>query len=112
MSRPRLTAAFWVSAYLSRLQAAGIAAYVPARGDATAGAVMVKLATMDGKAQLWQRLFDPMTDRRAWVCTERGEEAAIDARLARERARDTDLWIIEVEDRHGRHMLDTPGLDE
>ncbi|MFN7269270.1 MAG: DUF1491 family protein, partial [Cereibacter sp.] len=43
---PRLTADFWVRAYLARLGLAGIPAYVTARGDATAGAVMVKLATL------------------------------------------------------------------
>ena len=51
----RLTADFWVRAYLARLQAAHIPAYVVARGDATAGAVLVKLATLDGLARAFQR---------------------------------------------------------
>ncbi len=111
MSAPRLTADFWVSAYLARLRRAGLPGYVLARGDNTAGAVMVKLATLDGQAQLWQRLFDPIAERRDWVRTAEGLETDIDARLARERARDPDLWVIEVEDRAGRHLLDDSGLD-
>lgn len=108
---PRLTADFWVQAYLARLRLAAIPAYVTARGDPHAGAVAVKLATLDGRAALWQRLYDPLADTRRWSCALEGEEAEIDARLARERGRDRDLWIIEVEDRLGRHLLDEPGLD-
>ena len=39
-------------------------------------------------------------------------EAEIDAMLARQRARDPDLWVIEVEDRQGRTLLDQDGLSE
>ncbi|MEM1372062.1 MAG: DUF1491 family protein, partial [Pseudomonadota bacterium] len=28
----------------------------------------------------------------------------------RQRSFDPDLWVIEVEDRNGRHLLDEPGL--
>jgi hypothetical protein len=109
--QPQLTADFWVHAYLTRLRLADIPAYVVARGDATAGAVMVKLATLDGQATLFQRLFDLMEDRRRWTVLAQGAEAEIDAQITRERARDRDLWVIEVEDRAGRHLLDEPGLD-
>jgi len=109
--QPQLTADFWVHAYLTRLRLADIPAYVVARGDATAGAVMVKLATLDGQATLYQRLFDLMEDRRRGTVLAQGNEAEIDAQIIRERARDRDLWVIEVEDRAGRHLLDEPGLD-
>ena len=109
---PRLTADFWVRAYLNRLRLESIPAYVLARGDPTAGAVMVKLATLDGQARLYQRIFDPMTDRRRWIELATGPEHEIDARIDRDRSRDRDLWVIEVEDRLGRHLLDEPGLDE
>ena len=49
MSGPRLTAEFWVQAYLARLRLRDIPAFVTARGDATAGAVVVKLDTLDGR---------------------------------------------------------------
>jgi hypothetical protein len=107
----RLTADFWVAAYLARLRAAAIPVYITARGDATAGAVAVKLATLDGRAALWRRMFDPMTDSRTWTCLTEGPEADIDAALGRERARDPDLWVIEVEDRQGRHLLDGEGME-
>jgi hypothetical protein len=106
----RLTADVWVSAYLTRLRLAGIPAFVTAKGDATAGAVLVKLNTLDGKAAVYQRSFDLMTGARAWMVLAEGEEAAVDASVARQRGFDPDLWVIEVEDRAGRHLLDEPGL--
>ncbi|MBV0913261.1 DUF1491 family protein [Anianabacter salinae] len=107
----RLTADFWVQAYLARLRLADIPAFVVARGDATAGAVIVKLNTLDGRAVAHQRTYDMMTDERRWVVLAEGPEAEVDAALARQRGFDPDLWVIEVEDRAGRTLLDQPGLD-
>ena len=111
MSGARLTAGLWVSAYLNRLRLAGVAAYVMAKGDGTAGAVVVKVATMDGAARLFERRFDMEQDRRIWSILAEGAEGEMDAILSRARARDPDLWVIEIEDRAGRHLLDEQGLD-
>ena len=108
---PRLATGIWVSAYLARLRAAAIPVYVTARGDDTAGAVLVKVATMDGRASAWQRSVDLMTGDRTWMVLTEGDESAVDAAVTRQRGFDPDLWVIEIEDRAGRHLLDTPGLD-
>jgi hypothetical protein len=110
--QPRLTSRFWVDAYLARLRLADIPAFVTAKGDPTAGAVLVKLATLDGRAMLFQRVFDMMTDSRSWEVLAEGADAEIEAAIARQRGYDPDLWVIEVEDRAGRHLLDEPGLSE
>lgn len=107
----RLTADFWVAAYLARLRAEDIAAFIVARGDATAGAILVKQSPLDGTATLRQRSFDPMTGTRNWMVLSQGPEAEVDAVIARQRGFDPDLWVIEVEDRSGRHLLDAPGLE-
>lgn len=108
----RLTADFWVTAYLARLRLADIPAFLTARGDATAGAVLVKSATLDGRARVFQRSFDLESGGRAWVVLAEGAEADVDAAVARARGRDPDLWVIEVEDRAGRTLLDQDGLRE
>ena len=108
----RLTADIWVSAYLTRLRLADIPVFVTAKGDATAGAVLVKLNTLDGQAKAFQRSFDLMSGERTWIVLAEGEDAAVEAALARQRSFDPDLWVIEVEDRKGRHLLDEPGLAE
>jgi hypothetical protein len=107
---PRLATHVWVAAYLTRLRLADIPAYVVAKGDPTAGAVLVKLNTLDGRARLFQRSFDLATNARAWVILTEGEEAAVDTSVARQRSFDRDLWVIEVEDRAGRHLLNEDGL--
>ncbi len=72
--------------------------------------MLVKLNTLDGRAALWQRSVDLMTGDRRWVVLSEGAETDIDASVARQRGFDPDLWVIEVEDRQGRHLLDDPSL--
>lgn len=111
-ARPRLTTAIWVSAYLARLSQEGIHAHVARRGDGTAGAVAVKVAQMDGRASFFTRVFGA-DGARIWEAQmEAAPEPAVDEALARQRRYDPDLWIIEVEDPRGRHLLDAPGLAE
>jgi hypothetical protein len=109
---PRLASGVWVSAYLTRLRLADIPAYVTAKGDAEAGAVVVKVALLDGSARAWERRSDLMTGARAWILLAEGAEAEVDALLSRTRARDPDLWVIELEDREGRTLLDEDGLSD
>ncbi len=106
----RLTSKFWVDAYLTRLRLADIPAFVTAHGDDTAGAVLVKLNTLDGQAQAFTRSFDLMSGARVWEVLSEGTEADVDAAITRQRGFDPDLWVIEVEDRAGRHLLGGDGL--
>ena len=106
----RLTSDLWVSAYLTRLRLADIPVYVTAKGDPTAGAVLVKVATLDGKARAYQRSFDLLANARIWVVLAEGPEPEVDALLTRQLRRDPDLWVLELEDRQGRTLLDQAGL--
>ena len=81
------------------------------RGDNTAGAVLVKLNTLDGNAQVFQRSFDLLSDTRKWVTLCEGAEREVDSATERQIGFDPDLWVIEVEDRQGRHLLNEPGLE-
>ena len=107
----RLTAEIWVSAYLTRLRQIEVPAFVVQKGDATAGAVLIKLNTLDGQACCYQRSFDLMTGERRWVVLVEGIEGDVDASIQKQRGFDPDIWVIEVEDKQGRHLLDEPGLD-
>jgi hypothetical protein len=108
----RLASGIWVSAYLTRLRLADIPAYVTAKGDAEAGAVVVKVALLDGTARAYERRSDLLSGARAWILLADAAETEVDALLARARSRDPDLWVIEREDRLGRTLLDQEGLSD
>ncbi|MEM7268401.1 MAG: DUF1491 family protein [Pseudomonadota bacterium] len=103
---PRLSADFWVGAYMARLMGEGIPAHIVAKGDPTAGAVIVKLATMRGKASAWSRATGPEGETIWSALAEDEDETEVDARLSRQRTFDPDLWIVEVEDPRGRAFLE------
>ncbi|MEQ9040682.1 MAG: DUF1491 family protein [Silicimonas sp.] len=107
----RLTSEIWVAAYLTRCRLATIPAFIVKKGDQTAGAVIVKLNTLDGQAVCYQRSFDLMSGERRWIVLAEGDEADVDSSIAKQGGFDPDLWVIEVEDRQGRHLLDEPGLE-
>ena len=108
----RLTSETWVKAYIRRCAASGLPAMVVRHGDDRAGAIFLKISRLDGTA----RLFGPApaglsasADDRQWTAhldDTATTEADIDAYLARQVAFDSDLWVIEIEDRAGRHFLD------
>lgn len=106
----RLTSDIWIGAYLTRLRLVDIPAFITSKGDATAGAVLVKLNTLDGNAEAFQKSFDLMTGERAWVSLTKGNEHEVDDAIRNQCSFDPDLWVIEIEDRAGRHLLDEPGL--
>lgn len=109
----RLKSAIFVAALIRRAQVEGAYAVVVRKGAEEAGAIFVKVARLDGTAALYgpapQTAFDEAapSDRKFSVLIEPGRpEQDADARLAREIRFDPDLFVVEIEDRAGRHFLD------
>lgn len=110
----RLKSGIWVAAYLRRCQIEGASAVLRRRGAEEAGAIFIKVSRLDGNAVLYapapQSVFDEARpSERVFSAALGGEpkpEADIEAYLARQLKFDPDLWIVEVEDRAGRHFLD------
>ena len=107
----RLQSNLWVAAYIRGVEQAGAFAVVLKRGEATAGAIYIKVARLDGTAQLYSPaliLDASRPSERAWQL-EFGPapiaEQEVDGFLTSQRSFDGDLWIVEVEDRQGRHFL-------
>lgn len=110
----RLKSAIWVAAYVRRMNGMGAFAAVVRRGAEDAGAVFVKVNRLDGTVLLFgpapqslfadaqpsDRLFTPLGDPQGI------KESEADSRLEREASFDPDLWVVEIEDREGRHFLD------
>jgi hypothetical protein len=109
----RLKTNIWVGAYLRRCQVAGVFSAVRRRGAEEAGAVFVKVATLDGNAMLYvpapQTVYDdsrPIDRLFVPIAKEPLLEAAVEQRLTKEIRFDPDAWIVESEDKAGRHFLD------
>ena len=109
----RVTSEFWAKALVRRVQGAPGSAVVVYHGDDQAGAIYVKVARLDGSAALYSPA--PMSfgaeqadgERRFAVYFPDGTpEHQVDEHIARQREFDSDLWLIEIEDRRGRHYLD------
>ncbi len=102
---------FWVSALIRRAQIEGAFAGVVRKGDADAGAVLVKVASLDGRARLYGPARNGAGDR-IWLDLSAGslgdDEREVDAHARKRAETDPDLWLIEIEDKQGRHFLQEP----
>lgn len=100
---------FWVGALIRRAQAGGAHAAVVRKGDARAGAVLVKVVN---RRERWARLFAQALGREgetAWMePVAAQDEPTLDAYADRAWSRDPDLWVVEIDDARGRHFLTEP----
>ncbi len=108
----RLKSALWVAAYLRRCNVEGCSAVVRRRGAEEAGAIFVRICRLDGTSELFgpapQSALEPgATDRifAACLASQPAPDPEIENYLWRETEFDPDLWIVEVEDRTGRNVL-------
>ena len=93
----------------------GAVAVLRRRGAAEAGAIFIKVDRLDGTAALYgpapQTAFEGRGIERQFTRAHADEtlpSSDVEQRLASQMRFDPDLWIVEVEDRAGRHFLDLP----
>lgn len=104
----RLRSDFWVAAYIRQRLTQGSGAVLVRRGASEAGAIFVRIDRLDGRVMLYGPApQNPADDgiRRFRLIAE-GDPGTIDSRIAREVKFDSDLWVVDVEDRDGRPELD------
>ncbi|MCV0396159.1 MAG: DUF1491 family protein [Rhizobiaceae bacterium] len=98
----RITSDLFVSALVRRVFGLGGFAAVIRRGSTEAGAVYLLRRSRLGLVTLYgpapQSSYEGRPDERLFhAVVEDGEEADIEARLAREARFDPDLWVVEIE---------------
>ncbi len=104
-----LSTDIWVGALIRRAEQGGAFAVVARKGDARAGAVLVKvLDRRAGEARLYAEALRGEGERVWMQPVVGGDEPALDAYVARAARIDPDLWLVEIEDTKGRHFLTEP----
>jgi GMP synthase (glutamine-hydrolysing) len=106
----RLKAEFWVKAHIRRCRVQDVEATLVRRGDDSAGAVLIKLNMLENGTAVLTQTRDANGDL-VWLQATGAapvSDADADAYIARQLRVDSDLWVIEIEDRAGRHCLDEP----
>ena len=83
-------------------------AYIIKRGDSDAGAIFVKIDTLDGHAKLFSRnlVYDFVKNKdlvqfQDLYPNKKTESRDIDMRITKEISIDRDCWIVEIEDKKG-----------
>ena len=83
-------------------------AYVIKRGDSEAGAMFIKIDTLDGYAKLYSRNLVYDFDKNKELIqfqdlypNKKMKGRDIDIRIAKEISIDVDCWVVEVEDKKG-----------
>ena len=110
----QLKSRIWVQALIRTAEVAGASAYVMRSGDPDAGAVLVKVSLLNGTAKLYTAARD-FEGNRLWtrpLGNNSSPEQDVDAYTARRHDSDPDIWVVEIEDRQGRHFLTEAVEDE
>ena len=100
----RLAAGMLVSALIRRTEAAGGSAMVLARGDASAGALLIQLAYRGESGALLERMLD-RTGGYVWTATGPADPLDRADYLARRRRSDPDLWVVELDVADGAALV-------
>ncbi len=107
----RLQSHIVVAGYIRQVETQGASAMLVRRGEASAGAIYIKVSRLDGTALVYSPapfVGESQAGGRAWY-SEFGDapqgERDVDAFLSGQARVDEDIWVIEVEDREGRHFL-------
>ncbi len=101
----RLAAGMLVSALIRRAEQLGGNGAVLAKGDATAGALLIQLADRGVPGPLLERRLDPQGDYRWSPAGPEDVEQRGDY-IARRRRGDPDLWVLELDVPDGMQLVE------
>ena len=104
----RLKTGLWIKALVRRCDLAVVGVAVVARGDDDSGAILLKLSARDEGCTVLVQTRGPDGEpvwMRATGPTPLAELDA-DAYIARQRRRDPDLWVVEIETGSPAAVLD------
>jgi len=108
----RLKSGIWIKALIRRCDLAAIGVAVVARGDTDAGAILLKLNGRNTGCTVLSQTRRP-DGTLVWMRATGAAfvpETEADAYIARQRGRDPDLWVVEIDAASPEAVLDGPIL--
>jgi hypothetical protein len=104
----RLKTGIWIKALIRRCDLAAVAVAVVARGDGDSGAILIKLNGREEGCSVLTQARGPNGELLWMRATGAGPvaEADADSYIVRQRRRDPDLWIVEIESGSPGTVLD------
>ena len=108
MMEPKLKSGFWVAALVRRCGVHNVPAMVTSKGHDSAGGVFVKVNHLNGKAEVFSQARKG-DGSLVWMCSTGVtpvEDREADAYILRQKKFDPDIWVVEIEDKQGRHFLE------
>jgi hypothetical protein len=104
----RLKTGIWIKSLIRRCDLAAVAVAVVARGDGDSGAVLIKLNGRHDGCSVLAQARGPDNEL-LWMRVTGDApviEADADSYIARQRRRDPDLWVVEIESPSPDNVLD------
>lgn|SRR5690606_4794464 len=96
----------WVAALIRRAELDGGFAVIARKGDPRAGAVLVRVLNLsDGTTRLYSEAVRGDGER-VWMQPAPGaDDQGLASYVERSVRIDPDIWVVDIEDRAGRHFL-------
>ena len=104
----RLPAELWIMAHIKRCIVEGIPATVVHRGEKNSGTLILKINQLAEGVRILNQTRD-IDGALAWMQSLGDKlvpEPEADAYIERAIKRDPDVWVVEIEDRNGKHPFE------
>ena len=108
MDDERIPTDLWVMMHVRACIAEAIPATVVRKGEAKGGTLLLKINQLDRGCRVLSQARG-LDGALGWMAAFDGKlvpEPEVDAYIARAVTRDPDLWVLEIEDRDGRHPFE------
>ena len=101
---PELKPRIWIPALIRRAEVAGAFGMIVRKGDSDGGTALILVRNRAGLVTLYRPVRN-MEGERVWWPKGPEEEHVINTYVNDRIEDDPDIWVVEIEDKEGRHFL-------
>ncbi|WP_233341524.1 DUF1491 family protein [Robiginitomaculum antarcticum] len=101
---PRLKTHIFATALVRQARSGGAFAYVISKGDPDSGSLVLRVNNLAAENRIY-RPVTAMDGGRLWMQSAVLNDVEAQAQIGKLLSFDSDIWVVEIEDRDGRHFL-------